>query len=486
MTTITAATVTRVDSALRWCDRHGKALTRSVFAAVAALAAGIGVHSAVGGPGLVGLVVVALAAVALWWGARSLPQATGAVASTLGWVAVLAALGSSLSPMLPITGVPDFVVIYPVGLVAIAMVAYALPSSGVHRGWTVAVGQGALMATLPLSVAWPSTAAAGLGQLGGVLAGIGLVAWRSRKAIRVDRSGWRLALSRISRAVTLTLVAAIVSGSALLANPAQASAFPDFGLGDKARDMMTDQICSFTRPDLTGEEVGSGPESTLSNLNLGGVQTFPVSSSAPAYAEDAGNFTRLGENNSLDQYTLYEVAGLRGVKWVNWQQNKDGTEECGIMPWASVLVGNMIFKVSNYLLQITIALKEHAQVSNPLEGFYSKTSPTVAGLFNNFFFPMGAVMLLFAGVSIMVKSMRDGGLREGIGNAGGSLAVLMLGGFIYGGIATASWVNPDGNGFYIVASFADDIVGGLNSGLAEVALSTLDDEDTAIDRKSVV
>lgn len=481
MTTITAATVTHVDRALRWCDRHGKSVTRTVFIGTAALAAGIGVHSAVGGPGLAGLMVVAIATVALWWGARSLPQATGATASTLGWAAVLAALGSSLSPLLPITGVPDFVVTYPVGLIAIAMVAYALPSAGVHRGWTVAVAQGVLMATLPLSVAWPATTAAGLGQLGGVLAGIGLVAWRSRKANHVDRSGWRLALTRISRALTLTLVAAIVSGSALLANPAPAAAFPDFGLGDKARDMMTDQICSFTRPDLTGEEVGSGPESTLSNLNLGGVQTYPESNSVPKYAEDAGNFTRLvGENKALDQYTLYEVAGLRGIKWVNWQQNKDGTEECGIMPWASVLVGNMIFKVSNYLLQITIALKEHAQVSNPLEGFYAKTSPMVEGLFNNFFFPMGAVMLLLAGVSIMVKSMRDGGLREGIGNAGMSMVVLMIGGFFYGGIATASWVNPDGNGFYMVASVAEDIVGGLNSGLSEIALSTLDDQDTAM------
>jgi hypothetical protein len=484
MTTITESTVALTERALRKVDQHAKTLERGIFGGLAILVVAAAVESSAGSAGVVGFGFVGIASVAIWIGAKTRPEVTGAVFSTVVWVAVLAGFGTALAPMLPLTGVPDFVVIYPIGLFTIAAATYAAPSKGVHRGWTVAVCQAVLMVTLPLPMLLPQTAYAGIGQFIGVVGALALVGWRSRKAIR-DLSGvprWRRVLVGVSRVTAYALIVVVVGLSTLLANPGKANAFPDFGIGDAVDGMLNDAICSFTRPDLVGESIGSGPESFLSNMNLGQVESTSVSisstspgvnSSVPKYADSADDFTRLGPNNSMDSYTLYEIAGLRGLKWVNWQKNRDGKEECGIMPWASVVVGNMIFKASTYLLQLTIALKEYSQAQNPLEPLYGATTPMVAALFTNFFFPMGGVMLTVAGIALVIRSASSGGMRRGIGDVGMSVVVLIIGGFAYGGVALASWANPTGNGFFTVAAAADDIVGGLNSAIAEVTLGSL-------------
>ncbi|WP_137725838.1 hypothetical protein [Prescottella subtropica] len=461
--------------------RHGRAIDKWLVRAFTLLLAAAGLTSVSGPTGLLAMAAVGAAAVACWYGARRLPQVTGALLLTLVWGGLVGAVAAAVGPVFAMVHA-DFVVLYPIGLVAVLAATYVMRSPGVHRGWTAAVGQAVLMLSFPVALLWPGTMAAGYSYLVSIIAALAVVVWRDRKGtrVRVQRSGLRRWLRAGTRGAAFGLISLVLLGSIAIANPAAGSAGPISWVSGKisgaASGAMSDVVCSITRPDLSGQPPGTGPEQFLSNRNLGKVQN--ASGGVPDFAKDANNFQRAAEasNHSMDSYTLYEISGLRGLKWVNWQYNDEGAENCAMMPWISTLIGNQIMQVNVYLLQATIALKEYAQAKNPIQGVYQNVSPVVGNLYSSFFIPMAGVILIIAGVAAAVRAAGNGGVRRGFSDIGMTAAVALVAGIFYGGVTVASWAKPDGNGFYMIASFGDHVGGMLSSAIADTVFKTLDNQ----------
>ena len=479
---VTLSTVAQAPAAVYpFFARYGRILEKWVVRALATLFTVAGLLSIAGIRGLVAFAIVGGSAVGIWYGARRLPQATGALLSTLTWIGLIGSLAVAVGPVYAMVHT-DFLVLYPISLLAVLAVTYVLRSPGVHRGWTVAVAHGTLMATFPLSVVWPSTTVSGTGFLAGTFGALAIVLWRDRKGTRVrpQRTGGRRWVTRMARGTAYGLISVVLFGSIAVANPIPADASPISWVSDKiggaASGAMSDVVCSITRPDLGGQGIGTGPEGFLSNRNLGKVENR--NREVPDFAKDATQFTRAATatDHSMDSYTLYEISGLRGVKWVNWQLNAEGEESCAMMPWISTMVGNLIMQGNVYILQATIALKEYAQAKNPIQGVYQNVSPVVSNLYNYFFIPMAGVMILIAAISMAVRAASAGGVRQGIQDAGLTAMVAMVAGVMYGGVAVASWAKPDGNGFYMIASLGDHIGGTLSSAIANTVFGTLDQQ----------
>lgn len=433
-------------------------------------------YVSVGAEGLVltvGLLAVAAAGVL---GVRHAPQVTGTIASTVGLSALVAIISTSLDPLWALVGVDDYVVLYPMIFTAVAVMAWVQPSTGVHRGWTTLVGQSVVAATVPVAI-W----AGGNGGRGAVItfaavAGLLAVGLRIRKVPRGSRSTGR---GRIIRIAAMTGVVGMLGVSMALGSAGAASANPfKWAWNKTAGSAVDNQVCNITRPDLGGESLGTGPESLFSNINFAQAQRLVPNSDdpngIPQYADVAAVFEP-GQNNSLSpQYTLYEVAGLRGLKWVNWQKDVEGEESCSINPWISATMGNLLLKASNYLLQATIAFKEYSQVTNPLLPLYEQANPIVDTIFNDFFIPMGGMMVTIVAVSMAVKALRATGLRESLSDIGGSLMVFVIAGFAYGGLLGASFINPGSSGFYMIGSTLDKFGSGINNAIAETVFTTVD------------
>lgn len=461
--------------------RYGRTIDRWLVRAFTLLVAAAGLASVSGPRGLIAMAGVGVGAVGCWYGARRFPQVTGALLSTLVWGGLVGAVAAAVGPVFAMVHA-DFVVLYPIGLVAVLAATYVMRSPGVHRGWTATVGQAVLMVSFPVALLWPGTAAAGYSYMASVVAALAVVVWRDRKGsrVRVQRGGLRRWLRAAARGTAFTLISVVLLGSIAIANPAAGSANPISWVSGKisgaASGAMSDVVCSITRPDLSGQPIGTGPEQFLSNRNLGKVQN--ASGEVPDFAKDATVFSRAKDstNHSMDSYTLYEISGLRGVKWVNWHYNATGEENCAMMPWISTLIGNQIMQMNVYLLQATIALKEYAQAKNPIQGVYQNVSPVVGNLYSSFFIPMAGMLLIIAGVAAAVRAAGNGGVRRAFADVGMTAAVALIAGIFYGGVTVASWAKPDGNGFYMIASFGDHIGGLLSSSIADTVFKTLDNQ----------
>ncbi|MBM4569186.1 hypothetical protein GS489_01365 [Rhodococcus hoagii] len=459
--------------------RHSRAIDKWLVRSFTLLVVAAGLTSVSGPRGLIAMAGVGVAAIACWFGARHLPQVTGALMSTLVWGGLVGAVATAVGPVFAMVHA-DFVVLYPIGLVAVLAATYVMRSPGVHRGWTAAVGQAVLMLSFPVALLWPGSAAAGYSYMSSVVAALAVVAWRDRKGTRerVQRSGLRRWLRAGTRGAAFSLISLVLLGSIAIANPAVGSANPISWVSGKisgaASGAMSDVVCSITRPDLSGQPPGTGPEQFLSNRNLGKVQDG--GGGVPDFAKDASTFsqTKDSANHSMDAYTLYEISGLRGLKWVNWHYDATGEENCAMMPWISTLIGNQIMQVNVYLLQSTIALKEYAQAKNPIQGVYQSVSPVVGNLYSSFFIPMAGVILIISGIAAAVRAVGNGGVRRGFSDIGMTAAVALVAGIFYGGVTVASWANPEGNGFYTIASFGDHMGGMLSSAIADTVFKTLD------------
>lgn len=414
--------------------------------------------------------VAVLALVVL--GRRRFPQAAGVVVSTaVSSAAVLVAAFASMA----VTGLPvvSWHIILAVPMLLVVTVAvFAAPHRGVHVGWSVAIAHAAVLSALPVAVWAPNSNWTTLAAFVSFVVALSGVYFRSRHAERPAAGLWR----RIARGIAVGAVSLFAALTMLLGAPGQAQGL--WGIGDFFENKANDMICSFTRPDLTQSSVGTGPESMLPSRNFGQVKGAPPMAdpnSVPAWSDQIGNYDRLGPNYSLDNYTLYEIAGLRGVRYVNWQKNTSGDEVCSIMPWVSVTTGNIVMSVNTYLLQMVITLKEISQSGRPFEFLYDKTLPLVDTLFTGLFLPASGLMLVIAGVSVVSRAAAGGsGFRSALGDVGGTAAILVATGLFFGGLAGASWVNPGTNGFFIFGSMLDTAAGKLNSGIAEASFSALD------------
>lgn len=474
-----AALIAGPDRALAWVDRHARAIYQAILAVGVAAVLLWHAHAVAGTAGLVVFGVVAVAIAGTVVGYRTAPQLTGTIASTVAATSLVMITATAMNPVWMLIGVDELALVYPAVFLAVSACAWLMPSTGVHRGWTAAVGHSVMLATLPSAVWATGTSWRGVVVLVGMVAALTAVGLRIRKVAPEARPrGWRRAL----RVAAVSLVVGLMGLSLALVNPgtANGNAFTRAVGG-----MMDDVTCSMSAPNLSNEPIGTGPENMISNINFGGAEKpgLPANEQPPRYADVATNFTKASSatNFSLEDYTLYEVAGLRGLKWVNWQKDNMGDSMCSFPQWVSVMTGNMLFKVTVYGLQTTLAFKEWSQVANPLEMLYDRANPLVAEVFSMFFLPMAGVMFMVAGLAIGIRATRGNeGLRQGLGDVAGSLLVCVLAGFTYMGVAAASWDNPNSNGFYMTAEFLDTTAGGLNNAFAEAVFSMVDTNEVSM------
>lgn len=454
------ASVAHVLARARW-SRAAAMLVAALFGK--AMWASIGA-----GPALT-WVVLGSAAVAIIAFRRAFPQTVGVIAASLGSATIVTAgalvsIGAVGAPVVPFA-----LILVAVMLVIVTAAVFVAPHRGIHVGWSIALAQGTILCTVPAAVCWPDNGWTGVILFTAFIAALGGVYFRSRHALRMT-GRWRCA----ARVVGLVLVSASAAVTLALGAPGPAAGF--LGIGDLLESKANSMICSFTRPDLTAEGVGTGPESMFPARNFGQVKGIGKNaSSIPANSDQIGNFDRLGPNFAMDNYTLFEISGLRGLKYVNWQKNDAGEEVCSIMPWLSVTSGNMTMSLNTYILQGAIWLKEVSQSGRPFNFLYDKTIPMVDALFNYLFLPAAAIMVVIAGIGLVLRSMRSGrGFRESLGETGGTLAILMLGGMLFGGLSGASWTNPGTSGFFIVGSTIDSAAAWTNSEIAEISFKALD------------
>ena len=475
-----AALIAGPDRALSWIDRHTRAIYRALLGSGVAAVLLWHAHALAG---TAGLVVFGAAVAAIWAavvGYRAAPQVTGTIASTIAATSLVMITATAMNPLWMLIGVDELALVYPAVFLAVAACAWLMPSTGVHRGWTAAVGHAVMLASLPLAVWSTGTSWRGVVVLTGMVAALTAVGLRIRKVpVEARPRGWKRAL-RIS---AIGIVVTLMGLSMALVNPGTANANP---FARAVGGIVDDATCSMATPNLSNEPIGTGPENLISNINFGGAEqpNLPAGQQQPPqYADVATNFTKASnhQNYSLEDYTLYEIAGLRGLKWVNWQKSNTGETMCSFPQWVSVMTGNMLFKVTTYGLQITLAFKEWSQVSNPLEMLYDKANPLIGDIFSMFFLPMAGVMFMVAGIAIGLRAVRGPeGLRQGLADVGFSLVVCALAGFVYMGVATASWQNPNGNGFYMTAEILDTTAGGLNNAFAEAVFAMVDTNEVSM------
>lgn len=441
-----------------------------VVAAFVMVALGKGAWATVGGgPAALWTTLMSMLMVVVL-GRHRYPQAVGVLAASVVSASVMFTAALLALTVDGIFGVPFHLVLIVPMLVVVSAAVFVAPHKGVHVGWSVALAQGTVLLSVPVVVIWPDSDWSALIAFTVFVAALVGVYFRSRHAHRVV-GRWR----RAARLFGVGLVAGLAAITIAMGAPGQASGF--FGIGDMVENKVDQMICNFTRPDLAGESIGTGPETMFPSRNFGQVSNIDPSSkdAIPAnLSREAGNFDRLGTNNALDAYTLYEIAGLRGLKYVNWQKNPSGEEICSIMPWVSVTTGNIVMSLNTYILQFTIFIKETSQSGRPFESLYDKTLPMVDALFNGLFLPASGLMFTIAGLGMLLASLRSRGFREGIGEVGGVAGVLLLGGLLFGGLATASWTNPGTSGFFILGSALDQGTSLLNSQISEATFKSLD------------
>lgn len=416
----------------------------------------------------------AVAVMVMWRRARSL---LGALVSTAVWgvVTMVAGLSRSLVAMSG-SGYLAYGA-YLFGLLAVTVVVLRSRRPSHRPGLTIAVAHAALMSTLPLQMFVGAKAAAPL--LG--LAFAFVVVWfrlrsHDRAPLPDGKLPRRCMIGR--QIVSGVLAVSILVLATVTAGGGTASALWPFS---EVGNMVDEAICSITKPSLGQQDVGAGPEAWFSNRNLAEAPAKPGSTDPPPeYAKDV----HLGNEADMTQFTLYEIAGLRGLDWVPWQYSPDSDgdspDQCSMSAWMWSMVGNLIFTINLYLLQATIALKELAQSSNPALFLYDATDSIVAHIYVHFVVPTMAIALIFGALMLGFSASRGGG-REQLGKVGASMGVMVLAGFMFGGLSLTdsgpSMEHPEGSGFYTVASTLDETVTAVNNALSAGIFSMINRND---------
>ncbi|WP_458682684.1 hypothetical protein [Prescottella equi] len=472
-----AATLTSATYRVLEVFASPRSVMRIVSWVALAIVVGTVVHAT--GPqsaAVVAALVASMATTMMAW--RSNSSKVLAVVSSLVWsgVIVAAAAATSLALMFD-RGFASYTA-YLAALWAITAVVVGARRTGFSASITAGLGHLAVMATLPVQL-WHPTAAA---PVAGLLLGMSIVWWRMRLTapaplVAGRRRQWGV---RARRYVTGSVTAVLMTATVMLGAAAPAGAFGLSSITGAITAPVREAICGMTEPNLEQQPVGSGPESWFSNQNL----AKATDAKSGQVSENAFD-TNIAARGDMTQYTLYEISGLRGLDWVNWQYSPSPDDpvkpdNCSIPAWMWTMSGNAIFTVNLYLLQATIALKELAQSKNPVAWLYDKTDSVVANFFVGFAVPLMSLALVISGIALGFTAIRGGG-RDALGKVGASVAVMVLGGVMFGGLALTdkggpSLENPNGSGFYTVASTLDSAIGGINSGLTTAILGNLDDD----------
>ena len=277
--------------------------------------------------------------------------------------------------------------------------------------------------------------------------------------------------ARAARAVRVVVagVATVMLGLAGAVLASTSSAHADvLGMSDSVQQW----VCGIVNPSEPWEGVGDGPESWMSNRNLvGAKQVAPtlVDVSGQSYSRTAPVTDVVPDTMDqlpalpAGQYTLYEVAGLRGLSWWTIPLNPDKTRNCDLWNYIWSQAGNAVFTVSKVGLQITISIKEAAAADNPLAFLYDESSGAVGSVFTLFFIPVATLMFILAGIWLAVNALRGSGMRAALGGIGVAAGVVALAGFAYATTASGS------NGFRSIAGTVDSAISQVN-GVATNAL----------------
>ncbi|WP_350246524.1 hypothetical protein RBB84_19345 [Rhodococcus sp. D-6] len=468
----------------RWGRKFMDVLTqpRLMFRGVAVVSALFLAAGLVQEIGVVSTLVVAsmlagVAGLVVAW--RRSPAHVLAAVSTLVYAGVVVALGAASSWLTMIEGGYAYFTAYLTGLLALAVLVLRSRRIGPSPALTTFLAQTALMATLPLQL-WLSSASA---AIGGLILGAAVVWWRQRLAPRRAQTDQRVRhlAGRAWQVVTAVVVTLLVAATVMLGSAAPAGAWGFSSITNAITEPVKEAMCGMTAPNLEQQPVGSGPEAWFSNLNLAGA----VDAETGQRSDNAKDI-RLAAGGDMTQYTLYEISGLRGLDWVNWQYSPDADgeakpDQCSIPAWMWTMSGNAIFTVNLYILQATIALKELAQAKNPVAWLYDKSNSVVANVFTNLALPLMGIAMALGAIAIGMAAVRGGG-RDAIGKAVASIGVMILAGAMFGGIiadknSDQSLDEPQGAGFYVVANTLDSMIGQLNSALTTAILSDLNDDN---------
>ncbi|MDJ0401254.1 hypothetical protein [Rhodococcus rhodochrous] len=467
-------------SGSRWGRKFMDVLTqpRLMFRGVAVVSALFLAAGLVQEIGVVSTLVVAsmlagVAGLVVAW--RRSPAHVLAAASTVVYVGVVVALGAASSWLTMVEGGYSYFTAYLTGLLALAVLVLRSRRVGPSPALTTFLAQTALMITLPLQL-WLSSASA---AIGGLILGASVVWYRQRLAPPNQRV--RHLAGRVWQVVTAVLATMLVAATVMLGSAAPAGAWGVSSITNAITEPVKEAMCGMTAPNLEQQPVGSGPEAWFSNLNLAGA----VDAETGQRSDNAKDI-RLAAGGDMTQYTLYEISGLRGLDWVNWQYSPDADgeakpDQCSIPAWMWTMSGNAIFTVNLYILQATIALKELAQAKNPIAWLYDKSNSVVANVFTNVALPLMGIAMALGAISIGMAAVRGGG-RDAIGKAAASVGVMILAGAMFGGIladknSDQSLDEPQGAGFYVVAHTLDSMIGQLNSALTTAILSDLNDDN---------
>ncbi|MEC4018246.1 hypothetical protein [Streptomyces sp. H27-D2] len=171
-----------------------------------------------------------------------------------------------------------------------------------------------------------------------------------------------------------------------------------------------------------------------------------------------------------DQYTLYELNGMRGLNWsMTFKGRGDakedngewgsGADECSVMDYVNNGIADSIFNGTKILTRSAISIKESASNPSPLSGLYEGRDNVVKTLRENVLRPAIPVMIALTGLWVFTK-WRKGDMREvWAGVAWASLTIVAVMAFTVGG-------NYDK-----VVRTADSGIAEANSLLAEAVLS---------------
>lgn len=427
---------------------------------------------AIGGPGAALTVATLIAAI---WGAKPLiarwPEQLGSLVSFAATWALAMLFSGVMGPDLAMAGSHDLGAGFAIGAFLLTVLVWVAPAGNCHRGWSTFIGLAPINVGMFIAAAWPQHS--GVTSLIAASLGCVLIFLRLRHHAGQATQNEDARKKRRIRTIAAGIVGGILLISvAAVATPPKANAM--FGIFD-------DKLCSMMSPETTQEPIGTGPESWFPPKNFAQIpaeQTQEGVPNPPPYLD-----TPLKMEGDLDKYTLFEVAGLRGLRFVNWTHTASGGYDCSFGAFMSVNSGNSINTLSRAILQAVIALKEYSQTKNPFAALYAQFSPML-DVFITIAMSAFGLLYMVSLIVLLFKLVKGGSLQTHGGKLMGGLLAAFLFGVVYNGsILTASMENPNGSLFYEVMSDADSFVGTLNAAVASEVLDGIPDAESSMCRK---
>lgn len=402
------------------------------------------------------------------------PQATGSVLALVATLMMWLMFAGMIGVDMALRGSHDLGAGFAIGAVGLFSLVWINGNRNCHRGWSTVVALLPLWAGMFTAAAWPQHS--GAVAAASVLAGLAALVWRLRGAPQGQPQ-------RRSRLRRLVVRSAAIAGALMMllgvgALAAPPSAHAQFGW---VSGMMDDTKCSMVRPDLNPMPVGTGPEGWFPNRNFAKVPAENPTEGAVNPPEFMDQSMAFGDN--LDAFTLYEVSGLRGIRFVNWSYTASGGNACSMSAGLSRMAGNGVNTLGLSVLQGVIALKEYSQTQNPFAAFYPHLTPVMESFMTMTASAMGALSVI-AVIAFAVRGVRGGRIQEAGGKVIGGLVAAFLYGVVYNGsILVGSIENPGNSIAYHAMNGADSMVGTLNAAFADMALGAVPNAESSMCKK---